>query len=371
MLSIEELFHDIKRLSPVPLKAASSYYNKSKALTEYVNSIMTNDDTIYQLVGNNSLEMMYDNHKNHAAFMSVIFSLNNYNLLVKTVPWVYRAYSQHGFTYDYFPIELSTWKRAVTKMIATEEAGPILAVYDWMLENHSHMIAVSQSETLVAPPIDDTWLVAKNHFLSALLEGNHNKAITISKEKATTAESIASLYLQVIQPSMYEIGMLWERNEITVAQEHLASAIVSRVMASMSELIQPEKGEKKYKAVVTAAPNEYHEIGAWMVSDILEMNGWKVHYLGANTPLESLTSHVESFAPDLVAISVTMPFNLSMTKEVITAIKSISLDKKVKVLVGGHVFVQNHELWKVTGADGFGRDLDSTMEHLKQWNLYD
>jgi len=50
---------------------------------------------------------MYDNHLNHARFMANVFRFNAYTLLVKTVIWVYRSYHSHGFSFDYFPVELA------------------------------------------------------------------------------------------------------------------------------------------------------------------------------------------------------------------------------------------------------------------------
>jgi len=62
---------------------------------------------VHRLIGYNPLRMMYDNHLNHARFMANVFRFNAYTLLVKTVIWVYRSYHSHGFSFDYFPVELA------------------------------------------------------------------------------------------------------------------------------------------------------------------------------------------------------------------------------------------------------------------------
>jgi methanogenic corrinoid protein MtbC1 len=60
-------------------------------------------------------------------------------------------------------------------------------------------------------------------------------------------------------------------------------------MATIS-MVDIYPSQAKGKAVITAAPNEFYEIGAWMISDILEFDGWEVRYLGANTPVNDLAN---------------------------------------------------------------------------------
>lgn len=79
---------------------------------------------------------------------------------------------------------------------------------------------------------------------------------------------------------MYEVGNLWERGEISVAEEHLASSIISRIMSTIySKFITFEN--TRGKAVVTATANEFHKLGSRIVADSLEMNGWDVNHLGS------------------------------------------------------------------------------------------
>ncbi|MCP3924396.1 MAG: hypothetical protein GY714_17615 [Desulfobacterales bacterium] len=74
------------------------------------------------------------------------------------------------------------------------------------------------------------------------------------------SHDIESYYLEIIQPLMYEVGILWGRGDISVAQEHLASANVLRVIATTSLKLRPET--KKGSIVITSAPNNFHKIDA-------------------------------------------------------------------------------------------------------------
>lgn len=325
-------------------------------MKKYVDEALTKNPSINKLIGNNPLQIMYNNHTHHAAFMETVFSIGNYELLAKTVPWVYKAYFAHHFSYEYFLVELNLWLESLEKYSENGSFNEIENIYKWMIQHHEDMIYLSKSLKGSKTPIDEQWLERKNTFLVAILEGDHHACLTIAENCISTSDDVENFYMQIIQPVMYEVGMLWEEGTVSVAEEHLSSAIVSRVMATTSMIglnPRPSLG----KAVITAAPNEFHETGAWMISDILEREGWAVRYLGSNTPINDLLEMLRSFNPDLLAISVTMPFNIIETKEIIEAIKKDEKLNKIHVIVGGRAFNDVKDLWKKTGADSFASNL--------------
>ncbi len=363
---MDQIIQEALCLPFVSLKSATAYHVNISDMLTYVNSKLTTTPDIYTIIGNNPLGIMYDNHKHHAAFMTTVFSISNYELLARTVPWVYRAYSAHGFQFDYFLIELKAWISANNEYLDKKAANEINVIYEWLISKHDNMIKIAQSDIDFSLPISEKWLELRNDFQSALLDGNHRRALELAQESIKKSSDVQNLYLHIIQPAMYEIGMMWEKAEISVAQEHLSSAIVGRIMASIS-MGRGEQVQSCGRAIVTASPNEFHEIGAWMIADTLEQDGWEVRYLGANMPKEDLMLFVKSFIPDLIAISVTMPFNLNYTKDVIMQIKSDDELRHIKVMVGGRVFNETPKLWELIGADGFAPNLEEAKYLAKRW----
>lgn len=142
-MNIEALIVSAQELPPVPLQACHAYHEAERKMSGKVDVKLAGRTDIMELIGNNPLQMMYDNHKHHATFMSTVFSISGFNLLARTIPWLYRAYSAHGFSYDYFPVELQQWKSAVLDTLAVPNADSILVIYDWMLDKHSDMVALS------------------------------------------------------------------------------------------------------------------------------------------------------------------------------------------------------------------------------------
>ncbi len=346
-----QLQKEVENIFDVPYEAAAEYERNMELLVNEVNRVLESREDILTLIGENPLEVMEENHNNHARFMLNVFKLNQQQLLLDTLPWVYRTYRVKGFSYDYFPVALQTWKEAVNTHLEPHLASPLCAVYQWMVDRHESFVSLSLADNRSSTAFErEEWKTVNQKFISALLKGDHQQCLKMAEEEVNSRADLENFYLQVLQPVLYRIGKMWEQGEISVAHEHLASAIVSRVMASLYPgfiLIE----EKIGNAVLTASPNEFHEIGARMVADLLEIDGWDVKYLGANTPRDSLLEILEEDPPDLLGVSIAMPFNLETARDLIHTVKSSSKLKETVVMVGGKVLAENPGLWKVTGAD--------------------
>ena len=191
-------------------------------------------------------------------------------------------------------------------------------------------------------------------YLQAILSGQRHAAVQIAREALREGLTLEDLYLDVFQPAMYEVGARWEANRISVAQEHIATAITQFVMAQVYEppLDRPEHGT----VVLTGVEGELHNIGAVMVADLLESSGWRVHFLGTNLPAASILSVLRDKVPSHVGISATMLFNVPAVRQLVAAIRGEFADR-IRILVGGAVFRTTPDLWRQVAADAFAPDL--------------
>ena len=121
------------------------------------------------------------------------------------------------------------------------------------------------------------------HYLDGLLTNNRLRCREIFQQWLDSAPELRTLYEQLVRRSLYQVGELWEQGKISVATEHLATAISESLLNLTYPRLfaQPRNGKS---AVVTCVSNEYHQIGGKMVADIFELNGWRGHFLGANMP---------------------------------------------------------------------------------------
>lgn len=190
-------------------------------------------------------------------------------------------------------------------------------------------------------------------YLEALLRGDRHSASRLILDAVERGVSVTDIYMHVFQASQREIGRLWQINRVSVAQEHYCTAATQLIMSQLYPRIFAT--EKKGHALVAACVGgELHEIGARMVTDLLELNGWDTHYLGANTPTASVLSMVAERGARVLALSTTMTFHLDQVRAVIAETRQSGLN--VRILVGGHPFNLAPGLWKTIGADGYAAD---------------
>ncbi len=355
---------DTGSLRPIPPEACLHFHRSMGTLIDEVNSEMEGRADLAQLIGAGNLSLMRDNHNNHAAFMDNVFFLGNYTLLASVIPWVYRVYAARGFSLDYFPTELQAWSRAIQAHLPAPLAEPILAVYAWMIQHHPLFAGSAETPpSLEGPQVPP---VALNPFLESAIKGDSGAVERLAREALGEKPSLEALYLWILEPLMREIGRRWEQAMITSAQEHIASALVTRMMSVAYAKFETEPLLGK-RAVVCTGPHEQHQIGAWMVSDLLELRGWDARLLGANPSPEDLLALLDEFRPALLCLSVTMPFHLRDAVQFIETLRKHANLSGLKIMVGGQAFALDPALPERIGADGWALDARSAALLAEQW----
>lgn len=197
-------------------------------------------------------------------------------------------------------------------------------------------------------------------YLDGLLRNDRRGAAELVLDAAAQGVAVADLYEHVFQPCLREIGRLWQRNEISVAQEHLFTAATQMVMSQLYPRIfdRPANGRSM---VAVCANGELHEIGVRMVADMFEMAGWETTYVGASTPVAAVVKLLCEVRPDLLAVSATIAPNVANVAALIAAVRETPELAAVRVMVGGTPFNQAHDLWRRVGADGWAPDARSAI----------
>lgn len=192
-------------------------------------------------------------------------------------------------------------------------------------------------------------------YLELLLAGERRAASSFILDAVEEGLSIRDAYLEVFQPVLWELGRLWETNEVSVAQEHFCTAATQLVMSQLYPRLFG--GERTGRRMVAASVGDnLHEIGVRMVSDFFEMEGWDTLYLGASIPAAEIAAEARAQEADLVAVSATLDEHLPEVERVIAALKEARDAGEVRILVGGAPFREDPGLWKRMGADASGSD---------------
>lgn len=131
----DELIRSAAELQlPSPL-AYREYASKGMVMAEMVSERIRVRPDMEILIGPGNLDMMLDNHRNHARFMESVFRRFDPQVLVDTVLWVFRAYRAHGFTLTYWPAQLDTWVVVMTDQMTRAAFDEIYPFYAWMIVN--------------------------------------------------------------------------------------------------------------------------------------------------------------------------------------------------------------------------------------------
>ena len=191
---------------------------------------------------------------------------------------------------------------------------------------------------------EDGLSVIRKAYLEALRQGSGRQADQVVEHSLDQGVTANQLYMDVFQPTAYEIGRLWQRNLFTVAQEHLATAIIERQMGQLHTFFRP-KASRNRTLVLGSVAQELHRVGVRMVADFFEQDGWTVYYLGATTPASSFVGLARDVHADLIGVSVQMVFHLTQINEVMHELSQQGLGG-LPVIVGGMPFVQQSELYR-------------------------
>lgn len=197
-------------------------------------------------------------------------------------------------------------------------------------------------------------------FLAFILEGDRQGAEAYARQ-VFEQRGVAFLYEQVIQPALAAVGQLWWTNCITVADEHLATNTAQSAVAALYPLFAwPPRGPR---VLLACAAGERHEFGLRMVADLLALDGWDDRFLGGDVPTEDLVRCAKSFAPKVVALSVTLVWHVPKSKEAIALVRRVL--PSAKVLVGGCAVPAAGR--EALGADAVARCGTEAVEVARAW----
>src|SRR5215213_2865099 len=147
----------------------------------------------------------------------------------------------------------------------------------------------------------------RERYLDALAAADLAVARNVLDDAIEAGMSVRRIYLDVLQPALYEIGRRWSHAEISVAQEHLATAATQSAMARLAErLADGPRRVRPGSAVVACVSDELHALGGRMVADYLEADGWNVAFLGQLTPSVELAALAAHHDAQVVALSAAL-----------------------------------------------------------------
>jgi len=148
--------------------------------------------------------------------------------------------------------------------------------------------------------------------LQRALDGFDEPAAQAVLDRLLSDLSLTTVLREVVLPFLAGLGQRWERGTVTVAQEHFASNVIRGRLAGLARGWGDGHGPH---AVLACPPGEHHDLALMVFGIVLHRSGWRIDYLGINTPVEELAGTVDARHPDLVVLAATLPETLGPVTE--------------------------------------------------------
>jgi MerR family transcriptional regulator, light-induced transcriptional regulator len=297
----------------------------------------------------------------HMEFLRPALEFGSLRPFVDYVRWLANVLGARGIPANHLALSLDWLTEFFTARLSSEDAKPVV-------------VALNAAMKALRDPPDDGLPYERlmpeacgecDAFGAALIRGDQRTSVNIFRAIRGQGRTFLEAELHLVQPAMYGIGRGWQNNRVSVAQEHMATAMVHGLLAREFASAEPEPPNDR-SVVLAGVEGNQHIIGLRIVADAFELAGWDVRYLGPNTPTSSLVQLVRDERPDLVGLSAAMPHHLRSAREAIACLRAELGESCPAVLLGGLTINQFSPQVTVLGADATGSDARSAVETAGQ-----
>lgn len=184
------------------------------------------------------------------------------------------------------------------RLYSDEDAVRVRAMQDHL----DRGVAASEAAglALAAPPDDASPIESLVHDLATALDSFDDVAAQTALDRALATLSVEAALRDVLLPVMADVGTGWENDESVIAREHFATNLVRGRLLSLARGWDLGAGRR---ALLACAPEERHDIGLIAFGLALRARGWRITFLGADTPIGTLGEAAGLTEPDLVVVS--------------------------------------------------------------------
>jgi len=189
-------------------------------------------------------------------------------------------------------------------------------------------------------------------YLGTLLQGDRKACRSVIEESLQSGTPANAVYIDIIWPIMVEIEHLSRADRITPTQEHLATRINRTIVDQLQNKLPPKPRRNK-KIVICCTDSELQELGAQIMADLFESDGWDVKFIGGGLTNDDILTYIHKCAPDILLIYGTAPKQAPSVRQLIDTIRDIDAWPNMRIMVSGGLFNRAEGLWQEIGADFF------------------
>jgi methanogenic corrinoid protein MtbC1 len=199
----------------------------------------------------------------------------------------------------------------------------------------------------------------------AILAMDEDGALRIVKDRLDGGEAPEAV-LEEARVAMTTLGEKFACEEVFIPELIMGGEIMKGIAAELKPRITKEDTTAKRGTVVVGTVHgDIHDIGKDVVVMMLEVNGYEVHDLGIDVPIETFVAAIKEKSPQVVGLSGLLTLAFDAMKDTIAGIASAGLRDQVKIMIGGSPV--DEQVCGYTGADGWGRDAAAALRMAATW----
>jgi MerR family transcriptional regulator, light-induced transcriptional regulator len=210
--------------------------------------------------------------------------------------------------------------------------------------------------------------VAVSDFIALTMRDDPDAAIDYVSHLMDQGVPFQDVLLELMAPAARELGERWENDTASFVEVALGVSRMHRILRQFDGVpshLWSYAGEGRH-ALLLPAPGEKHSFGLRLVQEFLLRESWTV----TNQPVDDLDELGQMVARehfDIVGLSLSGETNIDAFLSAIRVIRYRSKNRQVKVIVGGHLFVERPDLIKSCGADSYAVDAPATVKIVNGW----
>lgn len=197
-------------------------------------------------------------------------------------------------------------------------------------------------------------------YLDSLLRGDRNACRAVIEETLQSGIPANSVYMDVIWPVMLEIDKLYRNDTIDSAQEAFATRINRTIVDQLQNKL-PRKTQRARRIVICSADTQNAELGAQMVTDLFESDGWEARFLGGSVNNDDILAFIHTYRPDILLLYGIDAKDAPRIRQLIDSVKTINAFPNMRIMLSGGVFARAESLWEEIGADLFAETVTEAV----------
>lgn len=330
------------------------------AVDEVTDRFYAEHGSAYERFGASGRAACRDDLGRHLEFLHPVLEFGLIEPMVDYLLWLSSVLEARSIPAEHLGQSLEWLADFYARHMSGEDGAVVNAA---LLDARARFLEAS-SEPVSAPVPPESWPEAAA-FESALLVGDQREAIAVMNRAVDAGHTLSEIEVHVFQAALYHIGEGWQANRVTVAQEHMASAIVQSVMtlALLRFTLPPSNGQR---ALLACVEGNHHVIGLRMVADAFQISGWDVQFLGADVPTRSIVQQVFEWQPVVVGLSTSFPQQLRPVQDLIAQLDKAMGSARPPVIVGGLAINRFRQLARIAGADFSGEDPQAAVAYANR-----